>query len=992
MAAALAHTVLGFGPYALDLAGERLLHRGEPVHLTPKAFALLGLLASRPGQLVTKREIFDALWPSTHVTDFALSRCVRELRVTLGDDAHTPRFLATVHRRGFRFVAEVTRPDPAAGPETPFVGRERELAAARGWLAERSHGPIRLLRISGEPGVGKTRLARELAEHARAAGVLVLWSQTPGGEGAPPYDVWRQVFDAQRAQVGAERARGAPARAAIEPRDGRQRAFATVVERLSALTAQRPALLVLDDLHGADPDSLHLLDHLLQDVENPRLAIVCTLRDVGAPPNDLLRATLEAAGGAGRVALALRGLAPAESAALLAARVGGERARRFAAHVHERSGGNPLYVAQLAELVPRDDETSIFRTDLSGTLRGLIASRLALVSPLCADVLTAAAVLGSEAPLAMLREVAEVGADALAEGAQEAVAQRLLAPEDLAGHLRFTHGLVREVVYERAKPGARARLHRRAARALEQGAATGAGERLSALAHHFGRAVLGGDTGKAIHYAMRAGERALALYAFEDAAAHFDAALDALEAEDPLDASRACRAAIAAARTHGLCGRGELAVGLAARAVEFARKSRSARAFREAAVVASELQPSYARDPRSIALIDEALAGAGDRDLATRAQLVSLRAMMAFLDADRPAHERGSREALELARRSADPPALLEALRVRGFALNQPESEREWRACIEERIALAAAHGDALHDFGARQQRVELCIQTGDPAGVQEDLRAMTEIAERVRSPKMAATLACTHAGLAIAAGPLAEARRQAERGFAIGRRVDFGEWWAIAQLQLGAIGVAEEQPPADLAREIRRGTVSHAQVSLFRAGEIHLLCLDGDEQEARRRLLSLARDGFAGLRRDISFSITLANLSQSCAALRMREAAEPLVELLRPYAGRSLTLMSVYSAGCASRFLGTNLSCLARWKEADAAFATALAVDRANGARAWEAQTLVDWARSLRERGGAACAKRARALLREALPLAEALGLRRLAREVRALLAAAGP
>jgi DNA-binding winged helix-turn-helix (wHTH) protein len=985
MEAAPAYTHLVFGPYAVDLAGEQLLMRGERVHLTPKAFGLLLLLASRAGELVTKDQVFAALWPRTHVTDFALSRCVRELRAALGDDAHAPKYIATAHRRGFRFVAEVRRPSEAASEsDRPFVGREREVAEASDWLARRSDGTVRLLRISGEPGVGKTRLAERIAQFARDGGALVLWSHTPGDEGAPPYDAWRQIFEAQRAVDPAPRngERDAPA---IEPRDGRQRAFATAVSRLERLTAQREALLVLDDLHGADPDSIHLLDHLLQDAELPRLAIVCTLRNAGAPPNELLRATLDAAGGEGRAALTLRGLSAKESEVLLALRIGDERARRFAARIHERSGGNPLYVNELATLVPRSDEVDELPSGVSETLRGAIAARLALVSQLCADVLTAAAVVGSEAPLALAREVAELSHEALAEAVAEAVAQGLLARgEDSAGLVRFAHGLVREIVYERAKPGLRARLHRRAARALEQSEGGAANQNVSALAHHFGRAVLGGDTRKAVHYALRAGERALALYAFEDAAAHFDSALDTLEADDPIDAARACSAVLASARAHALCGRSAHALALAYRGVELARRSRSARLFREAAVVASDLQPSYGRDPRTVALIDEALAGADERDLASQAQLVSLRAMIAFVDADRGAHERGSREAVALARRSGDARALLEALRVRAFALNHPETSDEQRTCIDERIALARCEGDVIHEFHALGQRYELLIQVGDAEGARAALHAMDELSQRMKSPKMIATLLAARAALAIAGGALAEAGQLAERALAIGRRVDHGEWWAIAELQRGALAGFEERQQESGAG-IRRGAVSHAQVSLFHAGGIFLAAIAGERERALRQLRELARDGFASLRRDISFPLTLANLSQSVALLRDRETAEALLPLLTPYAGRSLTLMSAYLAGCASRFIATNFCVLGRWREADDAFETALRVDRANGARVWEAHVQLGWAKSCVARGVEASAAREHA--QAARAIARELGVKNVAREAHALL-----
>ena len=991
MVAANPHEILCFDAFELDPAGAQLLRRGQPVHLTPKAFALLQLLASRPSELVSKREIFAALWPGVAVTDFALSRCVHELRAALADDARSPRFLETVHRRGFRFLAPVARPHAGAA-RALFVGRERELAAARDWLSRASSGPVKLLRISGEPGVGKTRLAREVAELAARGGASVLWSATPGDEGAPAYDVWRQILEGD-GRAGAARTRSGVERGAraLDPLGARQRAFETVEQRLGALTAQRPALFVLDDLHGADRDSLHLLDHLVHDVENPRLAIVCTLRDVGAPANEALLRALSGNASPEHATLELRGLSLEAVARLLAARVGEERARQFSAVAHDKSGGNPLYLNELALLVPRDPAAAALEPGVPETIRQLIARRLEQISPLCADVLAASAVAGSDVPIALLREVTALTAEALGAGIEEALAQRLLARSaSTPQRVRFWHGVVREVVYERATPGVRARLHRRVAHALERDATGGEARSASALAHHFGRALIGGETEKAIHYALRAGEEALLGYAFEEAASHYENALDALEAGDPLDVARASRAAMAAARAHALCARPGRALALASHAVELARRSRSARLFREAAVVFCELQPSYARDPRAPQLLDEALARAGERDLAVRARLVALRGLMAFLDADRVGHERSSRSALELARRCGDARALLEALRVRSLALNHPASEADWRSCYEERIALAAACGDEIHSFEARLHRLEHRLQHGDTTGVAEDLKQMEEIAERVRSPSMAASLLRIRASLAISTGPVAEARRLAERAFAAGRRVDSEESWAIAQLQIGSTAVFADQQ-GELASEIRRGTHTHPQISLFRTSEIFLLTESGATAEAESRLRALAKDDFRALINDVSSAVALSNLAIPCARLGCRDVAPLLLERIRPYAGRTLTLLSVYSAGCASRFLGVLASCLDREAEADSHFETALAVERASGARLWEAHTALEYARALSARSarrGSGHSARALDLARRALAASEQLGIALTARGARELIA----
>src|SRR5262249_2495240 len=164
-----------FPPFHLDLTNEQLWRGTQQLPLRPKPFALLRYLAENPGRLVTKEELLQAVWPETYVSEGLLSTYIRDLRAALGDDPEAPRFIETVVRRGYRFIAPLMTAPPAAGLTSPvpssdaqhsglstqdsvLVGRETELAQLHGWLEKALAGERQVVFVTGEPGIGKTTL------------------------------------------------------------------------------------------------------------------------------------------------------------------------------------------------------------------------------------------------------------------------------------------------------------------------------------------------------------------------------------------------------------------------------------------------------------------------------------------------------------------------------------------------------------------------------------------------------------------------------------------------------------------------------------------------------------------------------------------------------------------------------------------------------------------------------------------------------------------
>src|SRR5215204_3709283 len=159
--------MIRFGAYRLDPV-QGLKRGHQDVRLTPRSMAVLALLAGQPGRVVSKDELFETVWHDTAVTDAALASCIQEIRRALGDPSRSPRFVETVHRRGYRFIAQASDDAPARAAEgsprrssTPLVGRDRELTALMGAFDQARAGTRQICFISGEAGVGKSAVLAE---------------------------------------------------------------------------------------------------------------------------------------------------------------------------------------------------------------------------------------------------------------------------------------------------------------------------------------------------------------------------------------------------------------------------------------------------------------------------------------------------------------------------------------------------------------------------------------------------------------------------------------------------------------------------------------------------------------------------------------------------------------------------------------------------------------------------------------------------------------
>jgi DNA-binding CsgD family transcriptional regulator len=390
-----------------------------------------------------------------------------------------------------------------------LVGRRRELAVVATALQGIGRD-ARFLALSGEPGIGKTRMLEELARRGSERGFTVLTGRGAELERDLPFGVWVDALDDHAAWLGSDRlermvgdriaelarvlpsvdAGGAAPAPALQ--DERYRAHRAVRALLEQLAAAAPVLVLLDDLQWADDSSLELVAHLLRRPPRAPLLVASASRAGGLPVAVL--GAFEAAGRDGRVVdIRLAPLSAAEADALL----GDTVPARLREEVYRLSGGNPFYLQELARAEAPARAADLVATvaagapaapDLPPAVAAALGQEIGALSAPARRLVQGAAVAGDPADLGLAAAAGEVGDDALSTALDELVATRLVAATELPRRYRFRHPIVRRAAYESAGEGWRLAAHGRAAAALER-----SGGPLPARAHHLERCADPGD-------------------------------------------------------------------------------------------------------------------------------------------------------------------------------------------------------------------------------------------------------------------------------------------------------------------------------------------------------------------------------------------------------------------------------------------------------------------------------------------------------------------
>jgi tetratricopeptide (TPR) repeat protein len=902
-----------------------------------------------------------------------------------------------------------------------FVGREREIAELTAGLEDARSGRGRLLLLAGEPGIGKSRLADEVATRARERGFTVLWGRCWEAGGAPIYWPWVQAVrtylravDATtvRDQLGAGAAEIAqiipelrelfpdlPRPADADPEGARFRLFDRVATFLHEASGSRPILLVLDDLQSADTPSLLLLRFVAGVLGQASILALGLYRDNEPVPDAPLAATLaELRREPAARFLTLRGLEEPDVTRFIDQTTDVSPPASLVSAVFHETEGNPLFVGELVRLLAQEGRLAGLepgaRLAIPASVMEVIGRRLEHLSAECRGPLTMASVIGIDFDVEALARIAEQPTRRMIDVLDEAVrARALVEVPGAAGRLRFAHALIRDTLYEAIPSGNRLELHRRTGEVLESLYGIEREAHLAELAHHFFAAIPEGDPQRAVEYARRAGDVASARLAFEEAARLYGMALQALRFEATQDDDLRCDLLLSVGDAQARASDVPAAKATFLAAADLSHRLGRAEDMARAAIGYGGFY-TWGRsgdDPHLTPLLERTLQAVGEHASPERVRLL---ARLACALRDSPDHERSdrlSREAVELARALGNPATLRYALNGRIGATWWPENTRDRLEIAEELLALADQTSDPGSPFQGRLARLMSLLELGDMTRVDAELAVMGDLAEQLRQPSARWLIPTANTLIALVRGDwgmAAELLAHARGSMPAAISPSDAESNAAGQeyrLLLEA-GRAEEA-----LQIVRRAAGSLKNYPLFRCALADLLQQAGRDADARAVYEQLAKNGFAALPRDNEWLFALSLISPVCAAFADKERARTLYELQLPYADRHAVGFAEGSAGSVSRALGILATILGRLDDADRHFRDASEMNQRMGARPWVVYTQLDHARMLVGRDAPGDRETAIELLRNASTTCEELGMVALEPKVADLLGSMG-
>jgi DNA-binding winged helix-turn-helix (wHTH) protein len=923
--------VFCFDEFELDVEAQELKRAGDVVKADGLVLRLLEAFVRRPGALISKEELVALVWNGRVVSENALTVAVARLRKTLAIERGVREVLLTVQGRGYRFLRAVSTREPEATgkarpslPEggAPFVGRESVISQLKQALAEARRGHGSLIVLRGEPGIGKTRLAEVFAQEAAAGGHAVAWGYCRELGETPPLWPFVGLLREVVARLPAA-TRNDPRFAALLPELGvllpeltveaepapsgrtvshaglrlppKLRVFDAVTRALTMAAETRPAVLIVDDLHRADPASYELLHYLLAELPRARVLIVATLRSSSEVATDSPVARVLGHPSSGHVTLARLG--EAEVLRYLAA-LFGDVDRALGRAVLRISEGNPFYMTELARQWRNGNRRDLAALTVPAPALDLVHQRLASLDERARDVLSCAAVVGRSFGLAVLSAITGRDAAALMPSLDAAIAAEVLSPApNLATEFVFAHELLRCALYESLGAAEQRRWHLRVLAVLDQRRPPGEVP-VADLAYHARCALPEGDLRRAVQYCTHAANDAARMCAFADAIRYLQSAREALDLIP--DASPRLRLGLlmqqaALVRAHS--ARDFLP--LAEQLLRMAREQPGSPSLAYATLLLDPF-PGFPRLPILSGALEDALASLPEDPPILRAALLARLASSAPLAYDAVASAEQLERALDLSARSPEPADRFSARFGELYLYGGPAHSARAASALGELQRLCDDHGSAPL-----------------PGVLLEFHRALTGLQAGALGPTARALDRCESMCRDLDTELLWHVERfralmRINQGDGAGGRVELqavqrrANGWIVGS----ELFCAYDQIVVLETRDVRSASLrtlmpDPSDPPNIWALKLRALCAAGCQDEAQRALARLPAERLARLPCDREFLGTFGALARAALCLGAEAHCRAIYECLSPYPEHFAANLSFYCEGSVSLLLG---------------------------------------------------------------------------------------